>query len=278
MQFGKSQKIKFNSENGAYSVVTPRENHDSQITVTDEEANILLSFFGKENIQVGNVKSNPEKAKKPFKLYPDGKDIHLNLVYPKPEKTELRLYLSQRAGFKPNSEDIWFVFEENNELWLGSMNEAVWRNQNKILIYDESEGTYQDSLQELDEIKINTLKSRDIYIRNRKKAIQRMERSNYQCEKNVNHNLFISRSTKMPYLESHHLIPMSLQKNINKPLDILDNIFCLCPYCHRAIHHAENEITRDIIDNLIDKRPEVLGILGNEISDIYNFYAVENIE
>ncbi len=278
MQFGKSQKIKFNSESGAYSIVTQRENHDSQITATDEEANILLSFFGKENIQIGNVKSNPEKAKKPFKLYPSGKGIHLNLVYPKPEKTELRLYLSQRAGFKPNGEEIWFMFEENDELWIGSMSESVWRNQNKILIYDESEGNYQDSLQEIDDIKINKLKSRDVYIRDRKKAIKRMELSSYKCEQNAEHSLFLSRSTNKPYLEAHHLIPMSLQKNISVPLDTLDNIYCLCPYCHRAIHHAEETVTRNIIDNLVYKRPDVLNILGNEVNDIYNYYAVENIE
>jgi len=211
MRFGKSQKIKFSSESGAYSVVTPREHYDSQITATDEEANLLISFFGRENIQIGNVKSNPEKASKKFRHYPSGKRINLNLVYPKPEKTELRLYLSQRARFKPDGEDVWFIFETNKELWIGSMNEVQWRNQNQILIYDESEGNYQDSLQELDDIKINKLKARDVYTRDRKKAIRRMELSNYQCEINERHNLFLSRATKKPYLEAHHLIPMSLK-------------------------------------------------------------------
>lgn len=277
MRFGESQKIKFNSDNGAYSVVTRRENHDSQITATDEEARLLLSFFGKENIHVGNVKSDRKKSKQSFSLYPDGDVINLNLVYPKPEKTELRLYLSERAGFKPDSEDIWFMFKKNNKLWIGAMNESVWRDQNQILIYDESDGGYQDSLQELDEIKVHKLKDRDVYARDRKKAIRRMELSDYQCENNNKHNLFLSRSTSNPYLEAHHLIPMSLQKNIEESLDTLGNIYCLCPYCHRAIHHAEKTVTKTIIDNLVGKRPEVLGILNNTISDIYNYYAVEDI-
>ncbi len=169
MRFGKSQHIKFNSETGAYSVVTPRENYDSQITATDEEANLLLSFFGKENIQIGNVKSNPEKAKQAFYLYPEGNEISLNLVFPKPEKPELRLYLSARAGFKPDGDDIWFIFQQDDKLWIGAMNETLWRSQNQVLVYDESEGNYQDSLQELDEIKFNKLKSRDVYSRDRKK-------------------------------------------------------------------------------------------------------------
>jgi len=277
MRFGKSQKIKFDSENGAYSIVTKRENYDSQITATDEEANLLLSFFGRESIQIGNVKSNPEKAKKCFRHYPTGNKIYLNLVYPKPEKTELRLYLSQRAGFKPSGEDIWFIFEMNRELWIGAMSETIWRNQNQILIYDESEGNYQDSLQELDDIKINKLKARDVFTRDRKKAIKRMELANYKCEVDVKHNLFLSRATKKPYLEAHHLIPMSLQKNNEVALDTLNNIYCLCPHCHRAIHLAEKTVTREIVDTLVEKRPEVLNILNENISDIYNYYSVENI-
>lgn len=277
MQFGKSQSIKFNSDNGAYSVVTSRENYDSQITATDEEANLLLTFFGKKNIQVGNVKSNPGKAKQTFYLYPDGKAINLNLVFPKPGKTELRLYLSAQAGFKPEGEDIWFIFEKNNCLWIGAMDEAVWRGQNQVLVYDESEGDYQDSLQELDEVKFNKLKSRDVYARDRKKAIKRMVLANYQCEHDNNHTLFLSRATKKPYLEAHHLIPISLQKNTEIALDTLDNIFCLCPCCHRAIHHAEKTVTKTVIDNLVNKRPEVLKLLNNNISDIYNYYAVEEI-
>jgi hypothetical protein len=277
MKFGKSQKIKFKSNLGAYSIVTPRENYDSQITATDAEAELLTSFFGKESIQVGNVKSNPVKAKKAFRLFPGGNQIYLNLVFPKPEKTELRLYLSSRAGYKPEPNDIWFLFEKDNDLWIGSLDERSWRNQNRILIYDESESEYQDSIQALDDIKVSKLNTKDVFVRDRKKALARMEKSNYQCEFDVNHNLFVSRFTGKPYLEAHHLIPMSLQKETDKQLDTINNIFCLCPYCHRAIHHSEKKTTRNMIETLVDRRPSVLGILDNDVSDIFNFYAVEEI-
>jgi hypothetical protein len=46
MRFGKSQKLKFRTNTGAYSVVTNRENFDSQITATDAEAELLRTFFG----------------------------------------------------------------------------------------------------------------------------------------------------------------------------------------------------------------------------------------
>lgn len=277
MKFGKSQAVKFGSLNGAYSVVTPRENQDSQITLTDEEANLVTSYFS-GNIQLGNVRDNPEKAKKSFKLYPQGTEINLNLVYPKPERPELRLYIGTRAGFKPDGGEIWFVFVKNNDLWIGAMPESDWRAQHKILLYDEGEDKYQDSLQELDEIKITRLKERDVYSRDRWLAIARLNLANYRCEVDQTHNLFISRATKKPYLEAHHLIPMSLQNVFDIRLDTTENIYCLCPHCHRAIHLAEKETTKVIIDNLVSKRAEVLHLTNQSIGDIYSYYAVEDID
>ncbi|MDQ7017142.1 MAG: HNH endonuclease [Gammaproteobacteria bacterium] len=277
MKFGESQKVKFDSESGAYSIVTQRENYDSQITITDAESDLLLVFFGQTNIQIGNVKSNPAKAKKRFKHYPDGKNIDLNLVYPKPEKAELRLYISARAGFKPEAGDVWFLFEKQGVMWIGSMSEAIWRSENQILIYDQSEAEYQDGLQALDEVKITKLKARDQFTRDRRKALRRMEQSNYQCEYDTSHRLFVSHSTKKPYLEAHHLIPMSMQKKVSTSLDTLSNIYCLCPHCHRAIHHAEKPKVKKIIGRLISNRSEVLDLLGNSVEDIYCYYAVEEI-
>jgi len=178
---------------------------------------------------------------------------------------------------KPESDDIWFLFEKGKDLWIGSLDEKSWRNQSRILVYDESESEYQDSIQELDEIKVSKLKSKDVFVRDRRKALERMEAAKYLCEFNSSHKLFISRFTGKPYLEAHHLIPMSLQKDTDKQLDTIENIYCLCPYCHRAIHHAEKDTTRDIIETLVNQRPSVLSILNNDVSDIYNFYAVEEI-
>ena len=157
------------------------------------------------------------------------------------------------------------------------MQEGTWRSENQLLVYDEHEDKYQDGLQALDQIKIDKLKAKDSYSRDRRKAISRMELSDYKCEFDNNHELFVSRSTQRPYLEAHHLIPMSLQKDTDVVLDTLENIYSLCPNCHRAIHHAEKKHTQAIIDDLVGKRPKVLSILDNEIIDIYNFYAVESI-
>lgn len=277
MKFGISQKIKFGSDEGSYSLVTERELLDSQITATDSEAELLLKFFGRENINIGNVASDKAKSGKNFRLFPQGKSITLNLVFPKPHKTELRLYLSSTAGFKPEPNSVWFMFIKNDDLWIGSTSEADWRNENSIIIYDESEEIYQDSLAELDEIKITNLKARDVFARDRGLAIKRIQLEKYTCEYDPSHNLFDSRHTKLPYLEAHHLIPISLQKQIVQKLDVIENIFSLCPFCHRAIHHANIDLTRKIINRLVDKRPQVTSIINFQIVDFYRLYSVEDI-
>lgn len=277
MKFGVSQKFKFNSELGTYSIVTEREYFDSQITATDYETDLLIQHFGRDNIHVGNVASNKVAASKRFRKFPTGEDIFLNLVFPKPEKKELRLYLSSKAGFKPNSLSVWFIYIYESDIWIGSMDETQWRNENSLLLYDEDEQKYQDSIEELDVIKSTKLKARDIFTRDSKLALQRLIKADFKCEFDKKHDLFISRHTKRPYLEAHHLLPMALQSTTPKKIDTLDNIFCLCPNCHRAIHHSESTLAREIIDTLIENRPSVLSILNVHNSDIHGYYALEEI-
>lgn len=51
------------------------------------------------------------------------------------------------------------------------------------------------------------------------------------CEKCKEKAPFIKRSNGEPYLEVHHIIPLSLGG-----LDSLENVISLCPNCHREIH------------------------------------------
>jgi 5-methylcytosine-specific restriction enzyme A len=170
------------------------------------------------------------------------------------------------------------MFEKDKAIWIGSMQEAAWRDENVIIVYDETENTYQDSLAELDEIKINKLKARDVFSRDRALALKRIQLERYTCEYKSSHSLFNSRHTHFPYLEAHHLVPMALQKILSQKLDILDNIFSLCPFCHRAIHHADKDLTRDIIEKLSLKRPQLLQTINIKTTDLFGFYSVEDIE
>lgn len=277
MKFGKVQIRKFGTNKGAYSVVTDRENYDSQITFTDYEAELVISHFGKSQLHVGNVKTNKLLSSKTFKLYPSGKEIELNVIYPKPEKTELRLYISARAGFKPKGGDVWFIFLKDGDIWIGALSESNWREEASEFIRDDGDDAYQNIVNDTNTIRIATLKSRDIYARDRKVALERMNLSGFSCEYNPKHKLFISRFTEKPYLEAHHLIPMGLQKDFKKSLDTVHNVFCLCPYCHRAVHQATEPLAKKILGALAEKRP-VLNDFSLSVNDLFGLYAVETID
>ena len=59
MKFGIIQRRIFRALDGTYSVVTERENFDSQITLTDYEAEMAISHFGKENLLFSLTKLEP---------------------------------------------------------------------------------------------------------------------------------------------------------------------------------------------------------------------------
>jgi DGQHR domain-containing protein len=127
MKFEDVHKDYFDALDGAFAFVTERENYDSQITVKDFATSLVVKFFKKENILIGKVSDDRVKAQKDFLLYPKMKKIQLNLVFPKANKTELRLYISSSKGFKPKANDVWFIYlNKNNELVIGTLKHDDW--------------------------------------------------------------------------------------------------------------------------------------------------------
>lgn len=244
MNFGMVQANIFGTLEGSYSVVTDTEYDDGQVTLTGYERTMALEFFGEENIVRGAVSNNPSKAQKPFRLYPDGQIIYINMNFPKSKGRELRIYYKRHVFF-PKNNDILFLFMKNNELWIGSCSKTEWELKSTIFKNDDHDYLYQELIQEDYEesniITTHEIKSRTVISRNPRIARERMELSGYKCEYDINHKLFISRFKQKSYLEAHHLIPIGAQNNFSTPLDTPDNIFCLCPNCHRAIHFAEQK-------------------------------------
>jgi 5-methylcytosine-specific restriction enzyme A len=274
MKFGLLQQQIFGTNAGAYSPVTATEVGDSQITLTDYEAELVVRHFGRGNIHIGNVRSNPAAARKQFILFPTGKPVELNLIYPKPAKTELRLYL--RQGFKPAPGDIWFVFEKDGNLHLGSLTEKMWRSLGRDDTEDDqyvSLAAEETLVQPVDPRRVASLQ----YPRDPKLARQRFEKAKYRCEFNPDHKLFTARATGKEFLEPHHLIMVSLQSRFPTKLDTLENIFALCPWCHRAVHHAERPLVTEIVSTLLERRPHVCSRLSLSTDDVLRLYNCEQI-
>lgn len=114
------------------------------------------------------------------------------------------------------------------------------------------------------------------WIRNAAKASKALMFSNYTCEIDSSHETFISKSTNMPYVESHHLIPMGKQGEFQYDLDQLANLISLCPLCHRLIHLGTDADKEKLLRKLYDQRKERLENIGIEInfSELKRVYGI----
>ncbi len=75
-----------------------------------------------------------------------------------------------------------------------------------------------------------TIKSTS-YIRNPYVVVEALERANGVCEKCKKEAPFIRKSDNSPYLEVHHIKPLSEDGE-----DSVENVLALCPNCHRELH------------------------------------------
>lgn len=112
------------------------------------------------------------------------------------------------------------------------------------------------------------------YNRNPQIGRYAIKKAEYKCEVNNSHMTFICRGTGKPYLESHHLIPISAQKKFENSLDVPANIIALCSSCHNEIHYGEN--SKQLIIKLYDLRKDRLRKAGiviklQELLNLYNF-------
>lgn len=102
---------------------------------------------------------------------------------------------------------------------------------------------------------------------------------NYKCEyaqlTGKEHITFTTKK-EVPYQEGHHLIPIKAQKDFEKNIDRPENIVCLCPICHRAVHNAKKEERIEILKKLYDNKIDNLKRVGIDISfeDLFNKYYV----
>lgn len=113
------------------------------------------------------------------------------------------------------------------------------------------------------------------YKRNPSVAASALRKAEFQCEINSSHTTFSSNATKSPYVEAHHLIPISKQGLFNYSLDVTANIIALCPNCHRLLHHGIKTEKISHLQKLLDDRGNYLeekkiNIKINRLIDFYH--------
>lgn len=107
-----------------------------------------------------------------------------------------------------------------------------------------------------------------------------IKKAYYSCEKDYNHETFISKKTQQKYMEAHHLIPVCFQKEVwdkyHINIDCVENLVSLCPTCHKAIHYGTKEVQRNMIRELFSRCAPKYKAIGLDITieEIYKFYRV----
>lgn len=97
------------------------------------------------------------------------------------------------------------------------------------------------------------------YKRDLNEEKNKKEKVGYVCEIDKTHETFLSEDGNQ-YVEVHHLIPLHHQDKFkDASIDIEENMICLCPNCHRMLHHQEISSRKQILKDIyIDRNLEML--------------------
>ena len=107
-----------------------------------------------------------------------------------------------------------------------------------------------------------------------------IKKAYYSCEKDYQHETFISKKTQQKYMEAHHLIPVCFQKEVwdkyHINIDCVENLVSLCPTCHKAIHYGTKEVQRKMITELFTHCAPKYKAIGLNITleEIFKFYKI----
>lgn len=89
--------------------------------------------------------------------------------------------------------------------------------------------------------------------------------AHHRCEADCNTEPFVANATGLPYVEAHHLVPLSQQGGFfEASLDVPANVVALCAACHAKIHLAIKAVREPLIAMLHAKRTERLRKCGIE--------------
>ncbi|MBY0063556.1 HNH endonuclease [Priestia aryabhattai] len=280
------------AEIGAASPITLREaTGDKSVTLDKFEKEVIKASYPEMDFpRKGGVGNNDDSKESKFFVHPynDLENFNLrtvSIVYPKSKGNELRLYFSKSSGFtidsgmfnhKKNEEETpphWYIYKRPEDDFphigmadLNFLNEYILHFENNDFLdkEDAEDAAYQANLQnELGKKRVLTSSSR--FQRNIQESAQALKKANFICEVSSTHETFLSSVSGKPYVEGHHLIPLSLQDQFELTIDIKENIVALCPNCHRLLHHSTNDDKEKILLKLWTERKNLLSKKGIKV-------------
>lgn len=269
--------------NGAASPLTYREaTGDRSVTLDRYEKEVLQGFYRDMDFpRRGGAADSQVNEEFQFYIheYNDFENANIRsvpIVYPKREGNELRLYFNTLSGFAIDTstygsitgagKDVhWYIFRKDNDEFLHiGMADSEYLTEYPLQLRADSlteeldDTLYQAALQNA--LAGERVFSRSLgYLRNAQVAATAVQAADFRCEVNPAHKTFTSAATGKPYMEGHHLIPLSNQGEFEDSIDVKENIVALCPNCHRLLHHGTNDEKEEILLKLwLDRRESLL--------------------
>ena len=174
------------------------------------------------------------------------------------------------------------LLSEEDDLFLESSKseEDFQKRVNEIQVEEKEEMEEMEEEKRRRKDPIKSREGKETYGRDSAISAAAIKMSHHQCQLDPSHTTFISKSTSKPFMEAHHIVPMSAQKDFKYDLDRTTNIAVLCPNCHRLLHHGLDEEKEKLIRKLFQSRRESLEKIGIEITPtaLLNLYNVGDLE
>ena len=108
--------------------------------------------------------------------------------------------------------------------------------------------------------------AKGIYPRDKAVTANALILADFQCEVDSTHPSFTRRTLNTNYTEAHHLVPLENHEEFRYSLDVEENIVSLCSNCHNCIHYGANDEREPLIQNLYEKRKDMLKKVGIDIT------------
>jgi hypothetical protein len=212
----------FNSEpqSGIYACV---------IWNSDGSGVCLTLQQGTDKLSTNEIGMKVENARKNYGVNVFNSSI--NLKYKRPSSRPVKY---QNANICGKDYDRETVVDLVNDIpiILGHYNDIVNKRMLQDWIVEDEIGdefSYQNNIPRKTDKTVNSS-----WVRNREERKKAIERAEYCCEFNSEHQTFDKGEGQ--YMEGHHIIPMKYQSLFGFSIDAVENIVSLCPNCHAKIH------------------------------------------
>ena len=182
-------------------------------------------------------------------------------------------HLNPKLEIKTRKIDVGYRLEKLKKIIFALETNYLKYKENEMIMQDiKKENSSTNKIIYKPKKKTNTKTKQTLKQTSRDALVKKraLEKANYKCELNPNHQTFINKSNGKPYVLGHHLIPLEFEYLFPYSLDIEANIVSLCSLCHDEIHHGINY--KELIDKLYEQRKEALKECGIEIDDIQYLY------